>query len=95
MLVFNFKKAIKLKYMNFRKITFLAALVTVFNFYSCKDDEEVVTIEERDETEVYNEDILEIEEFLSTHTYNYQDFDFDNCLSHSSGNRLSFSLLQV
>ena len=48
--------------MNFRKITFLAALVTVFNFYSCKDDEEVVTIEERDETEVYNEDILEIEE---------------------------------
>ncbi len=64
--------------MNFRRITFLAALVTVFNFYSCKDDEEVVTIEERDETEVYNEDILEIEEFLSTHTYNYQDFDFDN-----------------
>lgn len=64
--------------MNFRRITFLAALVTVFNFYSCKDDEESNDFEERDELEVYNEDILEIEEFLSTHTYNYEEFDFDN-----------------
>lgn len=64
--------------MKLRKITLAILLLTLINF-ACNDNEnDTVVIEERDETEVYNEDILEIEEFLSTHTYNYQDFDFSD-----------------
>ena len=79
--------------MKLRKITLAVLLLTMINI-GCKDDEETVVIEERDETEVYNEDILEIEEFLSTHTYNYSDFDFSDPYSTANDDfEIEFSLI--
>lgn len=80
--------------MKLRKITFAVLLLTLINFACNNDDNDTVVIEERDETEVYNEDILEIEEFLSTHTYNYQDFDFSDPYSTSNDDfEIVFSLI--
>ena len=62
--------------MKLRKITLAVLLLTVFNFSCKKEDVTSAQVQERDETEVYNEDITEIEEFLATHTYNYDNFDF-------------------
>lgn len=64
--------------MKLRKITLALLLLTIINFACNNDENDTVVIEERDETEVYNEDILEIEAFLSTHTYNYEEFDFSD-----------------
>ena len=80
--------------MKLRKITLAVLLLTIINF-ACNDDEnDTVVIEERDETEVYNEDILEIEDFLSTYTYNYEEFDFSDPYNPSNDNfEIEFSLI--
>lgn len=59
------------------KFTFLIIIVSTVIF-SCKNDDDVATIQLRDRAEQQIEDSAELIEFLDTHFYNYDEFDFTN-----------------
>lgn len=84
----------KITIMKLRKITLAVLLLAIFNFACNDDDDNTTVIEERDETEVYNENILEIEEFLSNYTYNYEEFDFSDPYNPSNDDfEVEFTLI--
>ncbi|CDF78601.1 FKBP-type peptidylprolyl isomerase [Formosa agariphila KMM 3901] len=60
----------------------LAALV-----FTCKSDDDgddIIDVEVRDRTEVYEEDKAAIDVYLDTHFYNYDEFDFENPYSEAN-----------
>lgn len=59
------------------KFTFLIIIASTVIF-SCKNDDDVATIQLRDRAEQQIEDSAELIEFLDTHFYNYDEFDFTN-----------------
>lgn len=61
--------------MKLRKLT-LTLISAFVIFTSCKnDDDDSVSIVERDRAEVYAEDLIDIEAYLATHFYNYEEFE--------------------